>query len=277
MIMLRIVPDEPALILETPMHKILIISDLHLGFEKEFSLKGINIPSQTQKIFNRLKSIVERFSTDAIIIIGDVKHGTLKIVHQEWIDVPQFFDRTKELVKSVEIIRGNHDGGLEALLPEGIKVHPSRGMSISDGEESFALMHGHAWPYPKLFNCDALIMGHNHPNIEFRGLGYRMVEPVWIMARWNKKKVAESFLKFSGLKVGKDPLSSFRGAFGYDVKESRIVVMPTFNPLLGGNAINVNYARLLGPLFSSGCVNVHESEIYLLDGSYLGHLSNLIL
>lgn len=93
--MLRIVPDEPALILETPLHKILIISDLHLGFEKGLSSKGINIPSQTQKIFNKLKSIIERFSTDRIIILGDVKHGTLKIVPQEWVDVPNSLIKSK--------------------------------------------------------------------------------------------------------------------------------------------------------------------------------------
>ncbi|MGQ9468937.1 MAG: metallophosphoesterase [Nitrososphaerales archaeon] len=273
--MLKIVPDEPALILETPLHKILIISDLHLGFEKGLSSRGINIPSQTQKIFNKLKSIVEKFSPDSVIILGDVKHGTLKIVPQEWVDVPQFLNNIKELVKSVEIIRGNHDGGLKALLPKGIKIHPSRGISIFDGKESFALMHGHAWPYPKLLSCDALIMGHNHLIIEFREHGFRMVEPVWVMAKWDKKKVAKSFLKFSGLKVGDDPIASFKDAFGFDIRDPKIIIMPNFNPLLGGNAINVNNVSLLGPLFSSRCVKLDESEIYLLDGSYLGHPSNL--
>ncbi|MCP8307914.1 MAG: metallophosphoesterase [archaeon] len=274
--MLKIVPDEPALILETSLHKILIISDLHLGFEKGLSSKGINIPSQTQKIFDKLKSIIEKFSPDSIIILGDVKHGTLKIVPQEWVDVPQFLNKIKDLVKSVEIIRGNHDGGLKALLPKGIEIHSSRGISIKDGKESFALIHGHAWPYPKLFNCDVLIMGHNHPIIEFREYGFRMVEPVWVMARWDKKKVAKSFLKFSGLKVGDDPIASFKDAFGFYVRDSKIVIMPNFNPLLGGNAINVDNVSLLGPLFSSRCIKLDESEIYLLDGSYLGHLSNLI-
>jgi len=276
MVMLKIVPDEPALILETPLHKILIISDLHLGFEKALSSKGINIPSQTQKIFNKVKSIVEKFSLDSIIVLGDVKHGTLKIVPQEWVDVPQFLNNIKGLVESVEIIRGNHDGGLKALLPKEIKIHPSRGISVFDGKESFALIHGHAWPYPNLFNCDVLIMGHNHLIIEFREHGFRMVEPVWVMARWDKKKVAKSFLKFSGLKVGDDPVASFKDAFGFNIGDPKIVVTPNFNPLLGGNAINVSDASLLGPLFSSRCVKLDESEIYLLDGSYLGHLSNLI-
>jgi putative SbcD/Mre11-related phosphoesterase len=274
--MLKIVPDEPALILETPLYKILMISDLHLGFEKGLSLKGINIPSQTQKIFNKLKSIIEKISPDKIIILGDVKHGTLKIVPQEWVDVPQFFNNMRDLVKSVEIIMGNHDGGLKALLPKGTKIHPSRGTSLFDGKESFALMHGHAWPYPKLFSCDVLIMGHNHLNIEFRGYGFRMVEPVWVMAKWDKKKVAESFLKFSGLKISNDPITSFKDAFGFDIGDPKIIIMPNFNPLLGGNAINVNNANLLGPLFSSRCIKLDESEIYLLDGSYLGHLPNLI-
>ncbi|MEM2955888.1 MAG: metallophosphoesterase [Nitrososphaerales archaeon] len=274
--MLKIVPDEPALILETPSDKILIISDLHLGFEKALSSKGINIPSQTQKILDKLKSIIEKFSPSRIIILGDVKHGTLKIVPQEWFDVPQFFYKIKDLVKSVEIIRGNHDGGLKALLPKGIKIHPSKGISIFDGKETYALMHGHAWPYPNLLNCDVLIMGHNHLIIEFREHGFRMVEPVWVMARWDRKKVAKSFLKYSGLKINDDPIASFKDAFGFSIGNPKIIIMPNFNPLLGGNAVNVNDATLLGPLLYSRCIKLNESEIYLLDGSYLGHLSNLI-
>jgi putative SbcD/Mre11-related phosphoesterase len=275
--MLKIVPDEPAAILETPLNKILIISDLHLGFEKSLSSKGINIPSQTQKIFDKLKSIVEKFLVDKIIILGDIKHGTLKIVPQEWFDVPQFFYKLKDLVKSIEIVRGNHDGGLKALLPKGIKIHSSRGISIFDGKESYALMHGHAWPYPNLLNCDVLIMGHNHLVIEFREHGFRMVEPVWVMTRLDRKKVARSFLKYLGLKISGDPIKSFKKHFGFSIGDPKIIIMPNFNPLLGGNVINVNEASLLGPLLYSRCVKLDEAEIYLLDGSYLGHLSDLIL
>ncbi|MEM3437522.1 MAG: metallophosphoesterase [Nitrososphaerales archaeon] len=275
--MLRIVPNEPALLLETSSDKILIISDLHLGFEKELSSKGINIPSQTQKIFDKIKLIVEKFSVNRIIILGDVKHGTLKIVPQERFDIPQFFHKLKDLVKSIEIVRGNHDGGLKALLPKEIKIHPPKGISIFDGKESYALIHGHAWPYPELFSCDVLIMGHNHLTIEFRENSFRIAEPVWVIAKLDRKKVAKSFLKYLRLKIGADPLKSFKDHFGFNFGNPRIIIMPNFNPLLGGNAINMNYAALLGPLLCSRCVKLNESEIYLLDGSYLGHLSNLIL
>ncbi|MGQ9719559.1 MAG: metallophosphoesterase [Nitrososphaerales archaeon] len=274
--MLKIVPDEPALVLETSLHKILIVSDLHLGFEKSLSSRGINIPSQTQRVYLRLKSLIEESSPDRIIILGDVKHGTTKIAPYEWADVPQFFNKVKALVRSVDIIRGNHDGGLKALLPNEIKVHPPRGISLFDDRESFTLIHGHAWPYPRLFDCDVLILGHNHATIEFRDQGFRMAEPVWVVTRWDKNEVAKSFLRFSGSKIKDDPITSFRDAFGLDISDPKIIIMPAFNPLLGGNAINADGASLLGPLLSSGGIKLGESEIYLLDGSYLGRLSNLI-
>ncbi|MEM3382715.1 MAG: metallophosphoesterase family protein [Nitrososphaerales archaeon] len=274
--MLRIVPDEPALLLETSSDKILIISDLHLGFETVLSSKGINIPSQTQKIFDKIKSIVEKFSVDRIIILGDVKHGTLKIVPQERFDIPQFFQKLKDLVKSIEIVKGNHDGGLKALLPKEIKVHSSKGISIFNDKESYALIHGHAWPYPELFSCDVLIMGHNHLTIEFRENNFRIEEPVWVMAKLDRKRLAKSFLKYLKLKIGADPIKSFKDHFGFNFGDPKVIIMPNFNPLLGGNAINMNYASLLGPLLCSRCLKLNESEIYLLDGSYLGHLSSLI-
>ncbi|MCP8304642.1 MAG: metallophosphoesterase [archaeon] len=274
--MLKLVPDEPALLLRTPSSKILLIADLHLGFERGLLSKGINIPSQTQKIYHKLKSIVDRFSPDSIMILGDVKHGTTRVLPQEWTEIHQFLDKTKDLVKSVEIVRGNHDGSLRALSPKEVKIHPSRGIPILDGKKMIALMHGHAWPSPKLLRCDVLIMAHNHPVVEFREYGFRMVEPVWAITRWIKRKMAKAFLKFSGMKVDSDPIGSFKNAFGFDIGDPKIVIMPAFNPLLGGNSINTSETQFLGPLFSSGCINLEESEIYLLDGSYLGHLKNLI-
>lgn len=56
------------------------------------------------------------------------------------------------------------------------------------------------------------------------------------------------------------------------------IIMPAFNRLLGGTPVNVkrNNDELLGPLLKNNFVNMNESEIYLLDGTYLGKLKNLI-
>jgi metallophosphoesterase superfamily enzyme len=52
---------------------------------------------------------------------------------------------------------------------------------------------------------------------------------------------------------------------------SQILVMPAFNPLCGGIAVNRD--PLLGPFRS--LMDIDNAEIYLLDGSSLGKVKDL--
>jgi hypothetical protein len=55
-----------------------------------------------------------------------------------------------------------------------------------------------------------------------------------------------------------------------------MVIMPTFNDLMGGLPINSESPRsLLGPLFRTGAVDVEDFDVYLLDGSFLGKVGFL--
>jgi hypothetical protein len=52
--------------------------------------------------------------------------------------------------------------------------------------------------------------------------------------------------------------------------------MPAFNELAGGVAFNeATYDTLLGPLFTNRAVELETAEVYLLDGAYLGTVSQL--
>ena len=58
--------------------------------------------------------------------------------------------------------------------------------------------------------------------------------------------------------------------------------MPSFNDFLGGRPINETRPRkeigaeaLIGPVLRSEAVDVDNSELYLLDGTYLGTLNQL--
>jgi len=51
--------------------------------------------------------------------------------------------------------------------------------------------------------------------------------------------------------------------------------MPPFNHLIGGMAFNSKDFKPLGPLLNNNVLRWKKSEIYLLDGTYLGNLSNL--
>ena len=75
---------------------------------------------------------------------------------------------------------------------------------------------------------------------------------------------------------GEDPLATFEAAFDTVIRPPQMVIMPTFNDLMGGLPVNADTPKsLLGPLFRSGAVDVGEFDVYLLDGAFLGKISFL--
>lgn len=274
--MLTFIKNEPALYIKQE-EKIILIPDLHLGFEREFLHKGINIPSQTIRILDKVENIVMKYKPNRLIFLGDIKHGTFRILLHEWKEIPEFFGNLLALVKRIEIIPGNHDGGLRSLLPKEVIVHPVKGVVLKVGGKIISLTHGHAWPIVQALASDTLIMAHHHFTVELKEtLGLKMVKPVWVISSWNKRKIAESFLKAQGFNLKEDPLMEFQKNYGFDVGNPTIIVMPTFNPMLGGWAINSNDKKAyLGPLYKSGAIDISGSNIYLLDGTFLGKLSDL--
>ncbi len=275
--MIKIIPNESALLLKIEGEKILVLPDLHLGFEKELAEKGIAYPSQTGKIFARLQALLQNQKPDRLIFMGDIKHGTSMVMPNEWREIPNFFERLLKVVDRIQVIRGNHDGGLDKLLPKKVELESARGLTIRNGRKAVSLIHGHAWPEPETFACDELIMAHHHFTIMLRdSSGLKSFEPIWVITGWNKTMMARSYLKANGIKMRTDPLKLFKKKFGINPKNPRIIVMPTFNKMLGGIAINQKESKsnkYLGPIFNSGAIDMSNSELYLLDGTYLGMLS----
>lgn len=270
---LRIVPGEPSLILEHDEDRILVASDLHIGFEKELASKGINIPSQTPKLLAKLKKIVKQHQVNKIIFLGDVKHGTSKILLHEWSDVPEVFEGLSKFVDRIEIVLGNHDGGLRHLLPPDVIVHPPQGIILKIRGKRIAMIHGHAWPSPETFSADCLLMGHHHFTFEFRDpSGLRFVEPVWLTTTWNAKAALPTYLESKGIKAkDSSTVEHLQTQSSMD-----LIVLPAFNPLLGGFPVNAEPpGEYLGPVFTSGSVDMDHAELFLLDGTFLGRLKDL--
>lgn len=273
--MLTLIPEEPALLIETSLKRFLVIADLHIGFELGLAERGMNIPSQTGKLLKKIVSLVKRYSPQTILFLGDVKHSVPKISMSEWKDVPEFFEALKNMA-SLEVVPGNHDGNLEPLTPPEVKFHPSKGVVIKN-EKILGLLHGHTWPSPELLKSDVLLVAHNHPMIELRDpLGFRVLEPVWVKAKLSGKHFAEAYLKYIGLKPSTDPVHELRKELGFKVSNLDVIIMPAMNQLLGGISLNTQREKgLLGPLLESGSINIDGADIYLLDGTYLGPLHNL--
>lgn len=256
----------------------LIVSDLHLGFEFELAGLGINLPSQSGKLMASLVMLLEKAKPDRLIVLGDFKHGIPQVSPQEWRDIPDFLKGVKRKVSKLQLVMGNHDVGIEPFLGSGVELVSSRGIML-EGKKKIGLFHGHAWPSPKLFEAEYWVIGHNHPAVQFRGLfGFRSLKPAWVKAPINGRKLAESFLRHRNVPVGdsENPEKVLGKKFGVQLRCSKLIVMPAFNDLLGGLAVNaVDHQELIGPIMRSEGVLLSRAEVFLTDGTFLGALKNL--
>jgi hypothetical protein len=65
--------------------EILVISDIHVGYEEALNKQGILIPRlQFRDIAQRLEKIISKRKFKIIVVNGDLKHEFGKISAQEW-------------------------------------------------------------------------------------------------------------------------------------------------------------------------------------------------
>ena len=272
------VQPHPAFILQENSDRALVVSDLHIGWERLLSQRGVHVPSQTPKIKNKLLTLIKQTNPTHLILLGDVKDAITRVPMEEWKDIPEFFEELLETVSDIQVIVGNHDGNIEPLLPEDVKIVPATGTSFGD----VGLFHGHAWPAPELLECKSLITGHVHPTVAIRDpMGLRMTKQVFVKASCNGEQLTKSLLNFLGTKTDTNFSAVLNEQYKVKLNVSQLFIMPTFNQFLGGRPINETKRRkkksgsYIGPILRSGCVNMNDAEIYLLDGTFLGTVNQL--
>jgi len=276
---LKPIGSEPALLLRRRGERVVVLGDLHIGWEVTLSQQGIHIPSQTGKMLQRLRVIIEKEHPSRIIMLGDVKHSVTGAELEEWRDVPDFFEALLKLVPSVQVILGNHDGNLEPLTPSKVEILPSTGLALWN---RFGLLHGHAWPSPEILGCETLILGHLHPAVTLRdALGYRLTKTAWVTAPCDPKKLVRGTLKAAGIQPRGDLEELLKEKFRVKLATTRCVFVPPFNDFLGGRPVNsrkieeTHAGERLGPVLRSGAVDMDDAEVHLLDGTYLGRVKQL--
>ncbi|MEA2046225.1 MAG: metallophosphoesterase [Euryarchaeota archaeon] len=248
--MVRITPvvDVPLLLVEGEL-KVLVAADLHIGLEHDLWLGGASVPSQTEKLFSRLRSHLKKIGPDRLVLLGDVKHNVPLTSFQEKNEVPAFIEGLSALVE-VDLVPGNHDVGLKDLVPSDVKIAPSAGY-ILDGVGYF---HGHAWPHPDLFRADALVSSHIHPALRLRDpLGSSTPQRVWVRTPLRDDAVREHYRR--------------------DLEVPEMIIVPSFNPLCGGYPLDVAGKEERGPLLKMA--DLDRARIYLLDGTGLGRLGRI--
>ena len=151
-----------------------------------------------------VEQVIQEEKADNLVIAGDVKSGTERIFQSEWENVPRFLTRLSK-TSQITIVPGNHDGGINYLVPDAVRLADINGFLISDS----LVMHGHTRPLVKYKDSRRLIMGHVHPVFQKRGSPLSG-QPVWAFLKVRRKAI-------------------FREMVEEDDSMIEIIVMPSFN------------------------------------------------
>ncbi len=145
--------------------KILVVGDLHLGYEEGLNNSGVLVTRQMFKeMIEYFDSVFERVGkVDYIVLLGDVKHEFGGILRQEWNDVLGLFDYLENKCREIIIVRGNHDNILEPIVRkrEKIKIFDYFAFGkycFAHGDKAFDKMLEKKIKY--------WILGHGHPAVK---------------------------------------------------------------------------------------------------------------
>ena len=193
---------------------VLVIADLHLGYELISAEHGVFVPRvQFKKSVAMVKRILEKKSASRLLILGDVKHEFSETGYHEYKEVSDFFEEMLRFFKEVVVVRGNHDTFITRITRKyGIKVYDEF------VERDYFFTHGHkSEDLNDVKKGSTVFLGHEHPSIAlFTDVGV--------------KEKMKCFL-----------YGTFRG--------KRVVVLPAFSYFAEGSDVNlVPREALLSPL-----------------------------
>ncbi len=217
-------------------HKILVVGDLHIGYEEALAKSGIILPKNAfEKTKKELFGLISKAKPREIVINGDLKHEFGKLSGET---LKESLNLLKEISKKCEkviVVKGNHDDILEAFVKDK-KIEFKEYYFIKEEEKikrgglkirNICIVHGDKIIKNEDINvADILIMGHEHPAI--------------ILEEGPKKEKYKCFL------VGK-------------WKNKKLIVIPSFFPLTEGTAINRE--KLLSPYLHQ---EIGKFKVYLV-------------
>ncbi len=240
MVEIRIVPSQPALVLEGK-NRSIVITDLHIGFESSLFANNIFVGKNTtiQETINRIEEIIEKTKADSLILLGDVKSSIKSIAKNEWDEVPLFFKKMSDRVETI-LVPGNHDANIQKLVPEEVTLVSSTGLVI----ENILLTHGHTMPSENFSSVDKIIMGHVHP-VFFQDESVINGKRVWISIKADKQQI---FSSTSG--------------------EVEITIVPSFNKYFYATH-KKQYKKSISPILEK-IKKIKSAKIITLDGTIIG-------
>lgn len=224
-------------------YRMLVIADMHIGYEESLIEQGIHLPfSQYRKMKRMLSELINNLEPETVVLLGDVKHEFGTATRQEWTEVMDLLDFLKKYVKKVLVVRGNHDNFLIPILKKKNVPLYDPSYEIND----ILFIHGHKEISLNDVTQKIIIMGHEHPAIILRDeLGIKHKFKCFLHGKINGKE---------------------------------IIVLPSFSPLMPGTEVNITpRARFLSPLLRN--IDISDFRVYVSEpnvGIYdFGKLKNL--
>ncbi|MFQ3284419.1 MAG: metallophosphoesterase superfamily enzyme [Natronomonas sp.] len=239
--MLDPVPDDPAAVADCGDERALVVADYHAGIEVGLRRDGVELDSRAERRRERLSALLTRHPVDRVVFLGDIGDSIGTPGREERTELRNVLTALATEYP-VTIVKGNHDGGIDAVVDgiDGVEITGGDGARIGD----VGFCHGHTWPAPPVVAAPLVCTAHEHPLVRLTdAVGGSRTERVWLRGQL-------------------DP-----GGFpDYDAVGDRLVVCPAFNDRSGGTVVNENDG-FLSPFLPSG---LESGEAYLLDGTRLG-------
>ena len=186
--------------------KLLVIADLHLGYEEALNKEGILVPRQMfVKIKKEIKKLL-KLKPKIIIINGDLKHNFGQISKQEWKEIIEIFSILMKKSRVV-LIKGNHD---TILRPIARVV----GLKLNDFYcfDNICVLHGHKILInKKIYDSKILIIAHEHPAVSIKEGIKSEIYKCFLLGKWKNKKIVimpSFFSVFEGRDIKKEKLLS---------------------------------------------------------------------
>lgn len=194
-----------ALLINDKQSKILVIADLHMGYEESVVETGIFPRVQAHDIIASLSRIFDKLhkqgiiKLDKIIILGDLKHEHGKISDAEWRETLYVLDFISKKAKQIILIKGNHDNILGPIANKrNIQITPFYKY------DNILFMHGHK-EYKTAFKIPfkIFILAHLHPAITLSDEYKKEKYKCFLFGKY-KKKQTYILPSFNPISIGYD-------------------------------------------------------------------------
>jgi putative SbcD/Mre11-related phosphoesterase len=226
------------LLIEESGKRVLVMGDLHLGYEGSMRRSGVMIPIKLyDKCVKNFMEVIENTKrVDKIVVLGDLKHEFGYILHEEWENITDFLKLLKEYCEELVIIEGNHDPILFPVLKKigavGVEHYIWKEFIFTHGDKDF----------PELYDKKIRfwVLGHGHPAINLTDGVKRENYKCFLAGEFKKKKVI-LVPSFFPLIMGTDA-RDFDLGYPFDFKLEKfkvIIVEDNLNSLKFGKLRNI--------------------------------------